>query len=69
MFSFITINWRGRPLTNIYTVGNLISATTTQGGLTIQAAYDAHVYPKGVKIADTQSRSPNTTGTATETTP
>ena len=54
MFSFITINWRGRPLTNIYTVGNLISATTTQGGLTIQAAYDAHVYPKGVKIADTQ---------------
>ena len=54
MFSFITINWRGRPLTNIRTVVKLISATTTQGGLTIQAAYDAHVYPKGVKITDTQ---------------
>ncbi|MBK7167459.1 MAG: ISAzo13 family transposase [Candidatus Microthrix sp.] len=54
MFSFITINWRGRPLTNIRTVVELISATTTQKGLTIQAAYDAHVYPKGVKITDTQ---------------
>ena len=54
MFSFITINWRGRPLTNIRTVVDLISATTTQKGLTIQAAYDAHVYPKGVKITDTQ---------------
>jgi transposase len=54
MFSFITINWRGRPLTNIRTVVELISATTTQGGLTIQAAYDAHVYPKGVKITDAQ---------------
>ncbi|WP_425591270.1 ISAzo13 family transposase, partial [Candidatus Neomicrothrix sp.] len=53
MFSFITINWRGRPLTNIRTVVELISATTTQKGLTIQAAYDAHVYPKGVKITDT----------------
>ncbi len=54
MFSFITMNWRGRPLTSIYTVVNLISATTTQAGLTIQASYDAHVYPKGVKITDTQ---------------
>ena len=54
MFSFITMNWRGRPLTSIYTVVNLISATTTQTGLTIQASYDAHVYPKGVKITDTQ---------------
>ena len=53
MFSFITINWRGRPLTTIRTVVELISATTTQKGLTIQAAYDAHVYPKGVKITDT----------------
>ena len=54
MFSFITINWRGRPLTNIRTVVELISATTTQKGLTIQAAYDAHVYPKGVKITKDQ---------------
>ncbi len=54
MFSFITMNWRGQPLTSIYTVVNLISATTTQAGLTIQASYDAHVYPKGVKITKTQ---------------
>lgn len=54
MFSFITINWRGRPLTSIRTVVKLISATTTQSGLTIQAAYDAHVYPTGVKITKEQ---------------
>jgi hypothetical protein len=59
MFSFNTINWvigfqRGRPLTKNYTVVNLISATTTRGVLTIQAAYDARAYPKGAKIADTQ---------------
>ena len=39
---------------DVYKRQDLISATTTQKGLTIQAAYDAHVYPKGVKITDTQ---------------
>ena len=72
MFSFITINWRGRPLTNIRTVVKLISATTTQGGLTIQAAYDAHVYPKASRSptpSSTPSRSHHTTGMANGTTP
>jgi hypothetical protein len=40
MFSFVTINWRGRPLTSLRTIIDLISATSTTTGLTIQAAYD-----------------------------
>ena len=54
MFSFITMNWRGRPLTSLRTIIELISATTTTTGLTIQADYDANWYPKGVKITDAE---------------
>ena len=56
LFSFITMNWRGRPLTSIRTIIELIGATTTQTGLTVQASYDPNWYPKGVKITDTQMR-------------
>lgn len=52
MFSFITMNWRGRPLTSLRTIIELISATAT--GLTIQASYDPNWYPKGVKITDAE---------------
>ena len=54
LFSFISINWRGRPLTSIRTMIELISATTTQTGLKVTATYDPNWYPKGVKITDTQ---------------
>jgi hypothetical protein len=52
MFSFITMNWRGKPLTSVRTIIELISATSTATGLTIQADYDSGWYPKGVKISD-----------------
>jgi transposase len=52
MFSFITINWRGRPLTTMRTIIELISATSTSTGLSVQADYDPGWYPKGVKITD-----------------
>ncbi len=52
MFSFITMNWRGKPLTTLRTIIELISATSTSTGLTIQADYDPNWYPKGVKISD-----------------
>ena len=52
LFSFISINWRGRPLTDIRTIIELIAATTTQTGLTVQAAYDPTWYPTGVKISN-----------------
>jgi transposase len=54
MFSFITMNWRGRPLTNLRTIIELISATTTKTGLTIQADYDPNWYPTKVKITNKQ---------------
>ena len=54
MFSFITMNWRGKPLTSLRTIIELISATTTQTGLTIQADYDPNWYATGVKITNAQ---------------
>ena len=54
MFSFITMNWRGRPLTSLRTIIELISATTTSTGLTVQAAHDPEWYAKGIRITDTQ---------------
>jgi hypothetical protein len=54
MFSFITMNWRGRPLTSLRTIIELISATSTATGLTIQAVHDSNWYPTGVKISDAE---------------
>ncbi len=53
LFSFISMNWRGRPLTDIRTIVELISATTTKTGLTVQCAYDPTWYPTGEHINDT----------------
>lgn len=54
LFSFISMNWRGRPLTSIRTIIELISATTTTSGLSVQASYDPNWYPKGVKYTKAQ---------------
>ncbi|MCP3934651.1 MAG: hypothetical protein GY708_04690 [Actinomycetia bacterium] len=50
MFSFVTTNWRSRPLTDLRTIIELIAATTTQTGLTIQASHDPNWYPTCVNI-------------------
>jgi hypothetical protein len=52
MFSFITMNWRGKPLTSLRTIIELISATSTQTGLSIQADYDPNWYATGVKVTN-----------------
>jgi hypothetical protein len=54
LFSFITMNWRGRPLVDIRTIVELIASTTTDTGLHVQAAYDPGWYATGQKITDTQ---------------
>ena len=54
MFSFITMNWRGKSLTSLRTIIELISATATTTGLTIKADYDLNWYPKGVKVTDAE---------------
>jgi hypothetical protein len=51
LFSFITINWRGKPLRSFKTIV-LIAATSTTAGLKVRAELDENKYPKGVKISD-----------------
>ena len=52
LFCHITENWRGRPLVSHETIVNLIGSTTTQAGLTVQAALDPTPYPTGIKVTD-----------------
>jgi hypothetical protein len=54
LFSAITSNWRGRPLTSHQVVVDLIGATTSRTGLTVHAEADTNSYPRGVKISDAQ---------------
>lgn len=50
MFSFISINWRGRPLLSHQVIVQLIASTKTETGLTIACDIDWGRYPKGIKI-------------------
>jgi hypothetical protein len=54
LFSFITINWRGKPLRSYRTIVQLIAATTTEAGLKVRAQLDEKKYPKGVKVSNAQ---------------
>ena len=51
LFSFISINWRGRPLRTYETIVNLIGNTTNRGGLVVRARLDRRRYPIGKKIS------------------
>jgi len=52
LFSHISMNWRGRPLTSHEVIVQTIAATTTRTGLTVHAELDTGSYPTGIKIAD-----------------
>jgi hypothetical protein len=52
LFSFISQNWRGKPLVSHQVIVNLIAATTTKTGLRVRAEIDPRKYPKGVKVTD-----------------
>jgi transposase len=52
LFSFITKNWRGRPLESHEVIVNLIANTTTSKGLKVHCELDNSAYPKGMKISD-----------------
>ena len=54
LFSHITLNWRGRPLTSHEVILNSITATTTSTGLTVHAELDTHTYDTGIRITDEQ---------------
>jgi len=51
LFSFISQNWRGKPLVSHEVIVNLIAATTTKTGLQVVCQLDQHAYPAGVKVS------------------
>jgi transposase len=59
LFSFISMNWRGKPLLSYQVIVNLIAATSTLAGLRVEAALDRHRYPAGVKVPDADVRRVN----------
>jgi Rhodopirellula transposase DDE domain len=61
MFSFVSLNWRGKPLESLEVIINLIAGTTTNMGLKIYARLDDRVYEKGVEVADDQLAAVNIT--------
>lgn len=61
MFSFVSLNWRGKPLESLEVIINLIAATTTTTGLKIYARLDDREYPKGVEVTDEQLAAVNIT--------
>ena len=52
LFSFISLNWKGKPLVNYETVVNLIGGTRTRTGLKVKAVLDANRYETGVAVSD-----------------
>ena len=63
LFSHISMNWRGRPLTSHEVIVQTIAATTTVTGLSVHAELDAGTYPTGIKIPDSQMKALHQTGT------
>jgi hypothetical protein len=54
LFSFITQNWRGKPLITHQVIVNLISATTTKNGLTVKSKLDPRIYKTGRRVSDAE---------------
>jgi Rhodopirellula transposase DDE domain len=54
LFSYITQNWRGKPLVSRQAIVNLIASTTTKTGLIVRAALDTNHYDTGIKVSDAQ---------------
>jgi transposase len=54
LFSFITINWRGKPLISREVIIDLIASTTTQAGLKVYARLDERAYADKIKVSDAQ---------------
>jgi hypothetical protein len=62
LFSFISLNWRGRPLESYQVIIDLIGSTTTSTGLKVYARLDPTIYPTKVKVTKDQIAAVNITG-------
>jgi hypothetical protein len=54
LFSFISQNWRAKPLVSYRVIVELISATTTKTGLTVRCQLDTDQYPNGIIVSDAE---------------
>ena len=61
LFSFITQNWRGKPLISYQAIVELIAATTTTKGLTVRSVLDDNKYEKGRTVSDADMATLNVT--------
>ena len=61
LFSFITGNWRGKPLVSHQVIVELIAATTTEAGLKVRCQLDPNTYPAGIKVSDAELEAVNLT--------
>jgi hypothetical protein len=52
LFSFISLNWRAKPLVSYRAIVNLISSTTTRTGLSVRCELDTNCYPKAIEVSD-----------------
>jgi len=59
LFSFISQNWRAKPLVSHEVIVNLIASTTTRAGLTVQCELDTNKYEKGIKVTDQELKRVN----------
>jgi hypothetical protein len=59
LFSFISQNWRGKPLVSYEVIVSLIAATTTNEGLRVECALDTNHYPKGIEVSEEEIASLN----------
>jgi len=62
LFSHISMNWRGRPLTSHDVTVESIAATTTRTGLAVHAELDTNTYPTGIKIPDAHMKTLHDSG-------
>jgi hypothetical protein len=59
LFSFITMNWRGKPLVSLETIINLIAGTTNTSGLEVYARLDEGTYPAKIRVTDAEMNTVN----------
>lgn len=62
LWSFVSHNWRGKPLISYEVIVSLIGATTTRAGLEVYARLDQRDYPKGIEVSDAELAAVNLTG-------
>ncbi len=59
LFSYISKNWRAKPLTSLLVIINLIGATTTIAGLVVKANLDQNIYATGIKVSEQKKQNLN----------